>query len=226
MTFEDLVFVFFLMIRRPPRSTLFPYTTLFRSWHARGQNWRTLLRDPEFYPDLRRSSVSSTNCIVMSKALPTLFNLSWTRPQFYEIYKHGAVLGISLTFMAVDLLGGIFSILSLIFKNKVDVLAAVAYALVVVSPSPSDLPRLNSCDILSLGQVMDGLVLVLAIILNPRSKAAQRREQMSREGASDDGNSSGDHGGSTARVTTVMSASGVKENKDEKSAEDVTPITV
>src|SRR5256885_11918691 len=23
------------MIRRPPRSTLFPYTTLFRSWHAR-----------------------------------------------------------------------------------------------------------------------------------------------------------------------------------------------
>src|SRR3712207_7281967 len=26
-----LVFYFFLMIRRPPRSTLFPYTTLFRS---------------------------------------------------------------------------------------------------------------------------------------------------------------------------------------------------
>src|SRR6266540_2611330 len=25
---------FFLMIRRPPRSTLFPYTTLFRSRHA------------------------------------------------------------------------------------------------------------------------------------------------------------------------------------------------
>src|SRR5438046_9003237 len=26
-----LFYVFFLMIRRPPRSTLFPYTTLFRS---------------------------------------------------------------------------------------------------------------------------------------------------------------------------------------------------
>src|SRR6266571_6223861 len=26
-----LFFIFFLMIRRPPRSTLFPYTTLFRS---------------------------------------------------------------------------------------------------------------------------------------------------------------------------------------------------
>src|ERR1039457_146552 len=27
------MFLFFLMIRRPPRSTLFPYTTLFRSVH-------------------------------------------------------------------------------------------------------------------------------------------------------------------------------------------------
>src|SRR5438876_5327502 len=27
----DCLFFFFLMIRRPPRSTLFPYTTLFRS---------------------------------------------------------------------------------------------------------------------------------------------------------------------------------------------------
>src|SRR5437764_2821207 len=30
-------FVFFLMIRRPPRSTLFPYTTLFRSLKAIAQ---------------------------------------------------------------------------------------------------------------------------------------------------------------------------------------------
>src|SRR6266498_5156006 len=30
------VVIFFLMIRRPPRSTLFPYTTLFRStWRCR-----------------------------------------------------------------------------------------------------------------------------------------------------------------------------------------------
>src|SRR5438034_7382580 len=28
------VLLFFLMIRRPPRSTLFPYTTLFRSLHV------------------------------------------------------------------------------------------------------------------------------------------------------------------------------------------------
>src|SRR2546430_13437730 len=31
-----LCFFFFLMIRRPPRSTLFPYTTLFRSRRAPG----------------------------------------------------------------------------------------------------------------------------------------------------------------------------------------------
>src|SRR2546429_4428523 len=30
-TASRLLFFFFLMIRRPPRSTLFPYTTLFRS---------------------------------------------------------------------------------------------------------------------------------------------------------------------------------------------------
>src|SRR2546429_6097329 len=28
---DSFLFFFFLMIRRPPRSTLFPYTTLFRS---------------------------------------------------------------------------------------------------------------------------------------------------------------------------------------------------
>src|SRR5256885_7339053 len=32
---EKFILLFFLMIRRPPRSTLFPYTTLFRS-RARG----------------------------------------------------------------------------------------------------------------------------------------------------------------------------------------------
>src|SRR5256885_10159370 len=30
---------FFLMIRRPPRSTLFPYTTLFRSRESRRRRW-------------------------------------------------------------------------------------------------------------------------------------------------------------------------------------------
>src|SRR5690348_18085997 len=46
----DPHFFFFLMIRRPPRSTLFPYTTLFRSARRRAPS-RT--RNPRF-PDGRR----------------------------------------------------------------------------------------------------------------------------------------------------------------------------
>src|SRR3712207_7804287 len=40
---------FFLMIRRPPRSTLFPYTTLFRSLERRATNHFTDEEVPEEY---------------------------------------------------------------------------------------------------------------------------------------------------------------------------------
>src|SRR5256885_3901470 len=36
------MFFFFLMIRRPPRSTLFPYTTLFRSFQEQLARWFTV----------------------------------------------------------------------------------------------------------------------------------------------------------------------------------------
>src|SRR5258707_9795158 len=36
----SVVFFFFLMIRRPPRSTLFPYTTLFRSYGIENSSCR------------------------------------------------------------------------------------------------------------------------------------------------------------------------------------------
>src|SRR5258706_14916976 len=36
-THSDVRVLFFLMIRRPPRSTLFPYTTLFRSYCTRSR---------------------------------------------------------------------------------------------------------------------------------------------------------------------------------------------
>src|SRR5260370_19209241 len=35
------------MIRRPPRSTLFPYTTLFRSWHVEDFKRSVVLGDGE-----------------------------------------------------------------------------------------------------------------------------------------------------------------------------------
>src|SRR3712207_8497158 len=40
----------FLMIRRPPRSTLFPYTTLFRSDHVVGCVNEKVVRHPESLP--------------------------------------------------------------------------------------------------------------------------------------------------------------------------------
>src|SRR2546430_8197626 len=40
-----MFFFFFLMIRRPPRSTLFPYTTLFRSPRALARRHAADLRD-------------------------------------------------------------------------------------------------------------------------------------------------------------------------------------
>src|ERR1019366_4440445 len=61
-------FFFFLMIRRPPRSTLFPYTTLFRSWSAESYPAGTRVksefpppfrgdRDQVFFLGIRRSEV-------------------------------------------------------------------------------------------------------------------------------------------------------------------------
>src|SRR3712207_7729307 len=47
-------FFFFLMIRRPPRSTLFPYTTLFRSIIAVTN--QILKLDPRNRPALRLSA--------------------------------------------------------------------------------------------------------------------------------------------------------------------------
>src|SRR5256885_7242463 len=53
-----VVCFFFLMIRRPPRSTLFPYTTLFRSPRGHGSAWpiqRTV-------PSMRRKDPAHPLC--------------------------------------------------------------------------------------------------------------------------------------------------------------------
>src|SRR2546427_5201422 len=58
-------FIFFLMIRRPPRSTLFPYTTLFRS----PENWPT----PGCHPCLRCDMVSPRRFSFSMRLVPPDF---------------------------------------------------------------------------------------------------------------------------------------------------------
>jgi len=75
-------------------------------------------------------------------------------PQYIEIYRHKEVIGISITFMVVDLLGGVFSDLSLAFKDEFDIIASISGSLVVV---------------------LDGVVIIAAAILNPRAARRRRR---------------------------------------------------
>src|SRR3712207_6970389 len=48
------MFFFFLMIRRPPRSTLFPYTTLFRSCSSLIASFAVRVRPRRQHPDRHR----------------------------------------------------------------------------------------------------------------------------------------------------------------------------
>src|SRR5688572_32085816 len=63
---------FFLMIRRPPRSTLFPYTTLFRSHDAAGDAGRlgrdVLEHGGEQFED-RHLAVAEEQPLVVDEAL-------------------------------------------------------------------------------------------------------------------------------------------------------------
>src|SRR5256885_4069584 len=60
---------FFLMIRRPPRSTLFPYTTLFRSRCRAGPRpWRRQSR-PGWRPRDRKSTRLNSSHLVISYAV-------------------------------------------------------------------------------------------------------------------------------------------------------------
>ncbi|KAG8812690.1 NAD-dependent histone deacetylase sir2 [Serendipita sp. 399] len=74
-------------------------------------------------------------------------------PQFIEIYRLREVRGISLLFLAVDISGGVFSMLSLGFKKHMDWVAAITYLGVII---------------------LDGAIVLLSVVLNPLAK--RRRE--------------------------------------------------
>src|SRR3989442_9626595 len=62
------LFFFFLMIRRPPRSTLFPYTTLFRSMQATLDVHRELRDDSEQPGSVRMAAIKEAYDRVAGKA--------------------------------------------------------------------------------------------------------------------------------------------------------------
>src|SRR6266853_2334426 len=84
---------FFLMIRRPPRSTLFPYTTLFRSRHERpcegcsDVDWRQQL-PPEPRSEEHTSELQSQSNLVCrllrEKKKKTMFVVSCTVKNDYD----------------------------------------------------------------------------------------------------------------------------------------------
>ncbi|GAA5894600.1 Ilt1p [Sporobolomyces salmoneus] len=78
-------------------------------------------------------------------------------PQFWQIWKDREVFGLSYTFLAMDTIGAVFSILSLAFKASLDGVAFAGYLAVIV---------------------FEVLIVILALILNP---AAKRRRLASEQ---------------------------------------------
>ncbi|KAF9054437.1 PQ loop repeat-domain-containing protein [Panaeolus papilionaceus] len=79
-------------------------------------------------------------------------------PQYWEIFKCKRVMGISMVFISIDMLGGVLNTLSLAFKDHFDVIASLSFLAVVL---------------------FDGFIVLAALILNPR---ARRRSQQENAG--------------------------------------------
>src|SRR3712207_9120680 len=73
--------IFFLMIRRPPRSTLFPYTTLFRSVHEgllerRPDRPARPARDHQLAPEVATGHLEDPLCPLLRDRKSTRLNSS------------------------------------------------------------------------------------------------------------------------------------------------------
>src|SRR2546421_11573945 len=73
-----LLFFFFLMIRRPPRSTLFPYTTLFRSLSVeRRGDW--VLIEATANAFLHHMMRNIASALPMAIRSPAMLRIMWCR---------------------------------------------------------------------------------------------------------------------------------------------------
>src|SRR2546421_1749393 len=88
--YRQELFLFFLMIRRPPRSTLFPYTTLFRSGPASGCSgfWRSSCR-PAPRSEEHTSELQSRSDLVCRLLLEKKKQESTARPCLHQQTRKG-----------------------------------------------------------------------------------------------------------------------------------------
>src|SRR6516225_11597269 len=93
--FSRFLFFFFLMIRRPPRSTLFPYTTLFRSplpgWYApsRVGRARSCRRRSEEHTSELQSHVNLVCRLLLEKKKKKLYlNILLQKKTIKRYYIH------------------------------------------------------------------------------------------------------------------------------------------
>src|SRR3990170_5154520 len=88
------IFFFFLMIRRPPRSTLFPYTTLFRSpaLLSSREYPSTITRSGTPWLDRKSTRLNSSHQIIsyavfcLKKKKSKQHHQKWELAQFLEYY--------------------------------------------------------------------------------------------------------------------------------------------
>src|SRR6266480_2818741 len=100
---NEILVVFFLMIRRPPRSTLFPYTTLFRSalhptltrvWSRHGHHGQRLVqaRSEEHTSELPSHVNRVCRLLLQQKRDPRRFFFDDTPPtEIYTLSLHDAL---------------------------------------------------------------------------------------------------------------------------------------
>src|SRR6266699_4403573 len=89
------LFLFFLMIRRPPRSTLFPYTTLFRSRAGGRRTARPphLLAGPRLPVRDRKSTRLNSSHVRISYAVFCLKKKKFEHQTFYTQRNYSRLRG-------------------------------------------------------------------------------------------------------------------------------------
>src|SRR2546429_7338226 len=87
--YDSFLLFFFLMIRRPPRSTLFPYTTLFRSRHSDIRLMPERFAGPANFHDVR--ACVSADAAHSMKSQVAFFCLSVDRKSTRLNSSHGYI---------------------------------------------------------------------------------------------------------------------------------------